>query len=312
MARDAAGAGGARLVSFGEKPGSGVPTLARKKSASGSSGGGASAEATKAAGRSAKKSPAAKARRPSTRSSGRKKAGSTPEVNPPPTETFEEKRRRALKIVRALKKAYPAAKCALRHENAYQLLVATILSAQCTDERVNQVTPQLFARYPTPKDLAEADIRELEALIRSTGFFRAKAANLKAMAQKLVEEHNGEVPRDLEALTKLPGIGRKTANVVLGTAFGIPSGIVVDTHVRRIARLLGLTESNNPDRIEQDLMALIPKKEWIDFSHRLIHHGRKICIARRPKCLECPLLKYCPRVGLPPLESAAADSGDGG
>jgi endonuclease-3 len=209
---------------------------------------------------------------------------------------------RARKIVSALRKAYPDAVCALHHQNAYELLVSTILSAQCTDERVNQVTPALFAKYPTSADLAASRQQDVEQLIQSCGFFRNKATNLRGMAQALVNRFDGEVPRSLNALVSLPGVGRKTANVVLGTVYGIASGVVVDTHVKRISNLLGLTASQNPDVIERDLMELVPQKEWVNFSHRLIHHGRRICIARRPKCRECPLLKYCPRIGLPPLE----------
>ena len=216
--------------------------------------------------------------------------------------TTSDLRAQAKQVVRALAKAYPDATCALKHQNAYQLIVATILSAQCTDERVNMVTPGLFAKYPDVRALAAADQSELESMIRSTGFFRAKTTSLRGMAQAVVQDFGGEIPRTLDELVKLPGVGRKTANVVLGTVWGIASGIVVDTHVKRITNLLGLTKSANPEQIEQDLMALIPQSEWVDFAHRLIHHGRRICIARRPKCLECPLLGCCQRVGLPPLQ----------
>jgi len=208
---------------------------------------------------------------------------------------------RAKKIARALAKSYADAECALHHDNAFELLAATILSAQCTDERVNSVTPKLFKTYPGPKELAEATQEDVETIIKSLGFFRAKATSLRGMARKLVDEFQGKIPQSLAELITLPGVGRKTANVVLGTAFGMPTGVVVDTHVRRITNLLGLTESSNPERIEQDLIALLPESEWINFSHRLIHHGRRICIARRPKCVDCPLLKLCDRVGLPPL-----------
>lgn len=214
----------------------------------------------------------------------------------------DAKKQRTRKIVRQLAKTYADAVCALHHKSPFQLLAATILSAQCTDERVNMVTPELFRRWPTAADLAEAPQADVEDVIRSTGFFRAKANNLIGMAKGLVARHGGELPQTLEELTALPGVGRKTANVLLGTAFGIASGIVVDTHVKRISNLLGLTESDNPKQIERDLMELLPKVEWINFSHRLIHHGRQICIARRPKCAECPLLPNCPRVGLPPME----------
>jgi endonuclease-3 len=212
----------------------------------------------------------------------------------------DDRKQRARKIARQLAKTYGGAECALKHDNPFQLLVATILSAQCTDERVNLVTPALFARYPTPAALAASKQADVEKLIQSTGFFRAKATNLRGMAQALVEKFNGELPRTLDEMVSLPGVGRKTANVVLGTAFGLPTGVVVDTHVRRITRLLGLTKHLNPEKIEQDLQALLPKSEWINFSHRLIHHGRRVCNARKPNCPECPLLKLCPRVGLPP------------
>ena len=221
-------------------------------------------------------------------------------------ESNDDKKRRTGKIIRRLQKAYGDATCALRHRNAFELVAATILSAQCTDERVNIVTPHLFGQYPNAVELAQAKPADVERTIQSTGFFRSKARSLIGMAQGLVERHGGEVPQTLDELVELPGVGRKTANVVLGTAFGIPSGVVVDTHVTRISRLLGLTRSTTAEKIEQDLIKLLPQSEWITFSHRLIHHGRRICIARRPKCLECPLLDVCPRVGLQPLEQ---DSG---
>ena len=187
----------------------------------------------------------------------------------------------------------PGRRCALHYGNPFELLVATILSAQCTDERVNQVTPALFERYPTPQDYAESDIAELEALIRPTGFFRNKAKSIKGMAAAIVEKHGGEVPPDLEAMVKLPGVGRKTANVVLGDAFGVP-GITVDTHVRRLSQRLGLTKNDDPVKIEFDLMEIIPKDRWIAFSHQMILHGRNLCKARKPQCGECPLLAHCP------------------
>jgi endonuclease-3 len=210
-------------------------------------------------------------------------------------------KQRALKIAKQLARTYPDAVCALEHAEPFQLLVATILSAQCTDERVNLVTPALFRKFPTPEQLARSSQSDVERIIKSTGFFRAKARSLRGMAAKLVDEFGGELPRTIDELTTLPGVGRKTANVLLGTAFGLATGVVVDTHVKRITHLLGLTRHTDPEKVEQDLMVLLPRKEWVNFSHRLIHHGRKICIARRPKCSECPLLKLCPRVGLPPL-----------
>lgn len=212
-----------------------------------------------------------------------------------------DKQRRTLKIVTSLANTYGNAECALHHRNAYELVVATILSAQCTDERVNSVTPTLFAAYPTPEALAASEQADVEVIVKSLGFFRNKAENIRGMAQKLVTDFNGELPRSLDEMISLPGVGRKTANVVLGTWYGLPTGVVVDTHVKRICRLLGLTESANPEIIERELIALLPRDEWINFSHRLIHHGRRICIARRPKCVECPLIQLCPRVGLEPL-----------
>jgi len=196
---------------------------------------------------------------------------------------------------------YPDAECALLHDSPFQLLVATILSAQCTDERVNQATRPLFKKYPAAEELAASRQQDVEKIVRPLGFFRAKATNIRGMAQALVEHHGGEVPQTLEELVELSGVGRKTANVVLGTEFGIPSGVVVDTHVKRISKLLGLTESSNPEIIERELIAILPKKEWIMYSHRLIHHGRQDCIARRPQCRECGLIKNCLRVGLEPL-----------
>ena len=205
------------------------------------------------------------------------------------------------RVVRSLIEVYPEVRCALEHRGAFELLVATVLSAQCTDERVNKVTPALFARFPDPPSMASADLAKVEALIYTTGFFRAKAKNLIELSKVLVEKHGGEVPADLEALTALPGVGRKTANVVLGNAFSIASGVVVDTHVKRLAFRLGLTNRTEPEAIERELNLLLPKEHWIDFSHRLIAHGRSTCDALRPRCRECPLRDLCPRHGLPPL-----------
>jgi endonuclease-3 len=190
--------------------------------------------------------------------------------------------------------AYPDAHCALDHRNAFELLVATILSAQCTDARVNMVTPALFARYPTARDLAEADREDVEQLIKSTGFFRNKAKSLLGMARALVERHGGEVPRTMDELTQLPGVGRKTANVILGNAFGLNEGVVVDTHVTRIANLLGLTRERDAVKIERDLVRLFPRERWTMLSHLFIEHGRRVCVARAPKCGVCPLADLCP------------------
>ena len=202
------------------------------------------------------------------------------------------------RLLRALKRLYPRAECALHHENAFQLLVATILSAQCTDKKVNEVTPRLFRTWPDAAALAESDPAELERVIHPTGFFRAKAKSLRGMAQALVRDHAGEVPRDLDALTALPGVGRKTAHVVLGNAFRIASGVVVDTHVGRLSRRLGLTRQTDPVKIERDLAGLLPRTQWIDFSHRMIEHGRAVCGSQRPKCDTCQLNVFCPRVGV--------------
>ena len=207
-------------------------------------------------------------------------------------------KRQAAKVVKQLAHDYPDAHCALNFKTPLQLLVATILSAQCTDKRVNIVTVELFKRYKTAADFAKAPLVTLERAIQSTGFFRNKAKNIRDCCQAIMDEHDGAVPQDLDALVKLPGVGRKTANVVLGTAFGIPSGVVVDTHVGRISRRLGLTTETDAVKAEQDLCALLPEKDWIDFSHRLIWHGRAICTARSPKCAACSMNKFCPRVGV--------------
>jgi len=210
-----------------------------------------------------------------------------------PRESQVTRQQRAQRISRTLKRLYPA-KCALTHENPFQLLVATILSAQCTDVRVNQVTPTLFAKYESAKDFADASQADLEEIIRSTGFFRSKARHIIAASRMIVERHGGAVPRTIEELTALDGIGRKTANVVLGTAFGLAVGVVVDTHVGRLARRMRLTTHPDPAKVESDLMKLLPRSQWIEFSHRMIWHGRAICLARRPRCESCPLVPDCP------------------
>jgi len=196
-------------------------------------------------------------------------------------------------LLKGLDEAYPAAACALHHENPFQLLISTILSAQCTDVRVNQVTRTLFPKYPTPQAFAYANPKELEQEIRPTGFFRNKTKSIMGASKKLIEEFHGEVPRTMEEILTLPGVARKTANVVLGSAFGIASGVVVDTHVQRLSRRLDLTKNEDPKKIEQDLMNVIPRGKWILLSHQLIWHGRRVCQARKPKCLECNLEKLC-------------------
>jgi endonuclease-3 len=204
----------------------------------------------------------------------------------------------AAEILERLRAAYPDAQCALHHRNAFELLCATILSAQCTDARVNLVTPVLFSRYPTSQALAAARPEDVERIIMSTGFFRNKTKSLIGMAQALVAEHGGEVPHTMEQIRVLPGVGRKTANVILGNAFGINEGVTVDTHVTRLSRLLGLSRQDDPIKIEQDLMPLFPRDDWGLLSHLLIFHGRQVCIARRPRCGECVLVNLCPSAQL--------------
>jgi endonuclease-3 len=200
---------------------------------------------------------------------------------------------RVAAILDALAKAYPKAVCALNHRNAWELLVATILSAQCTDVRVNLATPALFAAFPTPKAMAAASLPELEDLIRTTGFFRNKAKSIKGAGRVITEEFGGQVPRKMEELLRVPGAARKTANVVLGSWYGIAVGVVVDTHVLRLSRRLELTKETTPEKVEKDLMRVIPQDHWIDFSHEMIFHGRQICFARKPKCADCRLEGMC-------------------
>lgn len=207
---------------------------------------------------------------------------------------IRSKRARTLEIIKRLKKAYPTAHCALNHTNPFELLIATILSAQCTDERVNIVTATLFRKYRGPQDFASASQEELERDIHSTGFFRNKARNIRAASQRILDEFHGEVPRTMPEILSLAGVARKTANVVLGNAFGITSGVVVDTHVSRLSQRLGITKEKTPEKIELDLQALVPKNEWVMFSHWLIFHGRQVCHARNPKCTECVLADQCP------------------
>jgi len=201
--------------------------------------------------------------------------------------------KRVRAILAKLDEAYPTATCALVHENPFQLLIATILSAQCTDVRVNEVTRTLFQKYRKPEDFTYANPRDLEAEIRTCGFFRSKTKSIQGASKQILEEFSGEVPRTMEQLLTLPGVARKTANVVLGTAFGIASGIVVDTHVQRVSGRLDLTRNTDPKKIEQDLMQIIPKDKWIIFSHQLIWHGRRVCQARKPRCMECNLERIC-------------------
>ncbi len=212
--------------------------------------------------------------------------------------TLSKQKAHARRVVKALAGLYPDSRCALLARNPYELLVATILSAQCTDARVNLVTPTLFRAFPDARSLASGTQAEVEAVIRSTGFFRAKAKNLLAMASRVVAEHAGEIPSDLDALTQLPGVGRKTAHVVLGNAFQISSGVVVDTHVKRLSYRLGLTQHTDPVRIEHQLAGLVARKDWVLFSHRLIDHGRAVCQARKPACERCELTLLCGRHGV--------------
>ncbi len=211
-----------------------------------------------------------------------------------PRTSLATRRARAATVVARLGEEYPEATCALRHDGPFQLLAATILSAQCTDERVNMVTPELFRRWPGARELAAAAQEDVEEVVRSTGFFRNKAKNLIGMAEALVARHGGRVPADMDALTALPGVARKTANVVLGTAFGQNEGLVVDTHVHRLSHRLGLSAQHDPQKVERDLMELLPREEWTAFSHRLILHGRRVCDARRPRCAACTLRDVCP------------------
>lgn len=210
-----------------------------------------------------------------------------------PRETKESRNTRAQKIIAGLEKTYPTAHCELVHANPLELLVATILSAQCTDKRVNIVTEKLFQKYRSAADFAAADIADLEDEIRTTGFFKNKARNIKSACRDIVEKHGGKVPQTMEEILTLPGVARKTANVVLGSGFGIASGVVVDTHVFRFAHRLKLTKQNSPEKVEQDLITIVPKNRWILFSHQVIWFGRKICFARKPLCAECPIVTVC-------------------
>jgi endonuclease-3 len=222
-----------------------------------------------------------------------------------PRETKEAKHSRVKQIIAGLKKAYPNAHCELNFSNPLELLIATILSAQCTDKRVNLVTAELFKKYPRAAAYAAAPAQELEEAIKTTGFFRNKTKSIKTCCQTLVEKHGGEVPKTMEELIELGGVGRKTANVVLGNAFNVNVGIVVDTHVARLSERLGLTRQKDPSKIEQELMALVPQNEWTLFSHLLIWHGRRRCYARNPDCAECEIRALCPRIGVKPGRASA-------
>jgi len=211
-----------------------------------------------------------------------------------PRESRKARRERASRIYDLLEREYPEARTALEHANPFELAVATILSAQCTDERVNMVTPGLFRRFPDAEALASAPLEELEEIVHSTGFFRSKARNLVGMARAVLAQHSGELPRTLAELTRLPGIGRKTANVILGNAFGLDEGVVVDTHVKRLSGRLGLSAEATPEKIERDLMEVFPRERWTPLSHLLIFHGRQVCVARKPRCGACVVAALCP------------------
>jgi endonuclease-3 len=220
------------------------------------------------------------------------------EVNPMSVVNNMPATARITPLIQRLHEAYPDAECALHHRNAFELLVATILSAQCTDERVNKVTPALFARFPTAEAMADADREELETLIRSTGFYHNKAKNIQGAAQRIVSAYGGVVPQTMDELLTLPGVARKTANVVLGVIFKIADGVVVDTHVKRLSNRLGLSTQSDPEKIERDLQAITPQAEWINLSHLLIFHGRNVCDARKPNCAACTLSDLCPSAAL--------------
>ncbi|MCC7147346.1 MAG: endonuclease III [Phycisphaeraceae bacterium] len=244
----------------------------------------------------AKAKPGGRAR--ATKKAAASAAGKRSKRGAPKANHAAAERKRAQDILRLLEAQYPDAHCALVHQDAFELLVATILSAQCTDVRVNMVTPALFARYPGPGPMAQADTAELEGLIRSTGFYHNKAKSLWGASRRIVAQFGGQVPATMEELLTLPGVARKTANVVLGNAFGKNEGVVVDTHVGRLAGRMGLSKETDPRKIETDLMALFPREKWTLLAHQLIFHGRQVCAARKPKCAECRLAELCPKVGV--------------
>ncbi len=244
-----------------------------------------------------KAAPKKAAKRPNVNAAIAKSPVAKPAAKAKSAKEFDPKRdlapERIAEILRRLQAAYPNAECALHHSNAWELLVATILSAQCTDARVNMVTPELFRKYPTPEAMAEASLPAIETEIRSTGFYRNKAKSISGAAKKISGEFHGQVPRTMAELLTVPGAARKTANVVLGVAYGLAEGVVVDTHVLRLSNRLSLTTSTEPKKVEQELMKIIPEDHWIAFSHELIHHGRQICIARKPRCADCTLETLC-------------------
>ena len=233
-----------------------------------------------------------------TQKSAQKSSEAAPTSKRPAAKVNPKLQAQADRVVKHLRADYPDVTCALDHKTPFELLIATILSAQCTDVRVNMVTPELFRRWPDAEAMADAPITAIEKVIQSTGFFRNKAKNIKAASEGMVDRFDGDVPQDLEKLVELPGVGRKTANVVLGTAFDMATGVVVDTHVTRLSKRLGLTKHTDAVKIEQDLMQLLPESEWVDFAHRMIHHGRAICIARKPKCSQCSMESFCPKMGV--------------
>lgn len=251
-----------------------IPSMATKKAAKKST-------------KKAVKRPARIAKPPAKAAATPKKAGAANEAR------LEIDPRRIEELLRRLAAAYPNAECALHHRNAWELLVATILSAQCTDARVNMVTPELFRKFPSPQAFAQASLPAIEVEIRSTGFYHNKAKSISGAAKKIVSEFGGKVPQTMDELLTLPGVARKTANVVLGVAFHIAAGVVVDTHVLRLSHRLGLSRSDDPKKVEEDLMRVIPQDRWIAFSHEMIHHGRQICVARKPKCIDCTLETLC-------------------
>jgi endonuclease-3 len=244
------------------------------------------------------------ARRAKQKAAATKRVKRSPPSGAPVTKSLTKPpkaiQQRATGVYQELTRLYPDAHCALSHRNAFELLIATILSAQCTDARVNMVTPALFKRYPTPAAMAKAPLGDIEQAVRTTGFFRSKAKSLQGTSRLLIDHHRGKVPQTMEELTALPGVARKTANVVLGNAFGIAVGVVVDTHIGRLSRRLSLTDHQDPKKVEQDLMALFPSDQWTMLAHLLISHGRAVCGARKPQCDRCTLAKICPKIGVEP------------